>query len=200
MDSDVLKISELKQNAQSSKSDNINKSKFNFMNLFSGKYLKIIILVIVLFIIVILYFSVNNKSSFEKSSVKDSSNYQTTLEYCAELESKLEKVLSQINGAGQVKVMLTVDGSPEIKYASNTDTKTSSSSNGTTTTSSSTPIIVNGTDSSNPLILTETLPVVKGVVIVASGASQINIKLDILKAVSTLLDISTDKISVLKGI
>ena len=29
MDSDVLKISELKQNAQSSKSDNINKSKFN---------------------------------------------------------------------------------------------------------------------------------------------------------------------------
>ena len=50
------------------------------------------------------------------------------------------------------------------------------------------------------LILTENLPTVKGVIVVSSGANDIGIKLDILNAVSTLLDISTDKISVLKGI
>ena len=50
------------------------------------------------------------------------------------------------------------------------------------------------------MILTEVLPKVKGVIVVSSGANDISIKLDILNSVSTLLDISTDKINVLKGI
>ena len=109
-------------------------------------------------------------------------------------------VLSQIKGAGQVSVMLSVEGSPELIYAVDSDTKVSNNSNGSTTTSSSSPIIVQANGGSNPLILTENLPTVKGVIVVSSGANDIGIKLDILNAVSTLLDISTEKISVLKGI
>ena len=177
-----------------------NKSKlYNFLGLLSGKNLKIIILIIVLLVIVVLYFAVGNKSSIETDNKTYTSTYTSTLDYCAELESKLERVLSNIKGVGDVKVMVSVDGSPELKYASDTDTKTSSTSNGTTTTSSSSPIIISGGDGSNPLILTEELPKVKGVIVVASGASQIGIKLDILNAVSNLLDISTDKVSVLEG-
>ena len=126
------------------------------------------------------------------------STYMTTIEYCDILENKLEKVLSQINGAGNVKVMISVSGSPELVYASDIDEKTSSTTSGTTTTTSSSPIIVDGSYSA--LILTENLPEVKGVIVVSSGAKNVSVKLDILNAVSTLLDISNDKVSVLNGI
>ena len=76
----------------------------------------------------------------------------------------------------------------------------SSSTNGTTTTTSSNLIIVNGNKENSALILRENLPQVKGVIVVSSGADNIAIKLDMLKAVSSLLDLSTDRINILKGI
>jgi len=197
MDKDNIKIDELRNNISCNADKKFN---FNIMSLFNLKNIKVIVLIIVLLVILILYFVVGNKTNNEEVGVERGLQYKSTLEYCEELESKLESVLSQLKGAGDVKVMVSVDGSPELIYASDTDNKTSSTANGTTTTSSSSPIILSGSDGSNPLVLTEQLPKVKGVVIVATGASQIGIKLDILNAVSTLLDISTEKISVLQGI
>lgn len=195
MDKEVIQISNLDSNST------ISKKKFNILSLFTGKNLKIIILSIIVLIALIMFIGISdNTTSTKDSSLNEDRTYQTTLEYCKQIENKLETLLSQIDGAGQVKVMITVDGSPELVYASDTDTKTSSNSNGTTSTSSSSLIIVSGNGNSNALILTENLPAVKGVIIVSSGASNISIKLDILNAVSTLLDISTDQISVLKGI
>lgn len=201
MDDELLKISNLKNNFNKIdvKDDDNQKLRLGILKFFTGKNLKITILVILFLVIVILYFSVKTNSSSDDSTVSNSTYYTSTLEYCEEIELKLEKVLAQINGVGQVSVMVTVDGSPKYCLASNTDNKSSSTSNGTTTTTSSNPIILDGLNGSNPLILTEELPKVKGVIVVATGASMIDIKLDILNAVSTLLDISTDKISVLKG-
>ena len=79
-------------------------------------------------------------------------------------------------------------------------TPDSNNSSGSTTTSSSNLIIVENDGNEKPLVLTENLPNVKGVIVVSSGANDISVKLDILNAISTLLNISTDKISVLKGI
>lgn len=195
MDKEVIQISNNDSNSA------IAKKKFNILSLFTGKNLKIIILSIIVLIALIMYIGISDNSTTTKDNlINENRTYQTTLEYCEQIENKLETLLSQIDGAGQVKVMITVDGSPELVYASDTDTKTSSNSSGTTSTSSSSPIIVSGNGNSNALILTENLPAVKGVIVVSSGASNISIKLDILNAVSTLLDISTDKISVLKGI
>lgn len=182
-------------------SSTLKKKKLNILSLFTSKNIKIIVLSIIVLIALIMFIGISdNSSKTNDSSINKPENYQTTLEYCGQIEHKLETLLSQMDGAGHVKVMITVDGSPELVYASDTDTKTSSNSNGTTSTSSSSPIIVSGNGNSNALILTENLPAVKGVIVVSSGASNIGIKLDILNAVSTLLDISIDKISVLKGI
>jgi len=179
-------------------SDNKDFIKIKFLKLFSGKNLKIVILIIVALVCAICIMSrTDNNDTRKETSVVTSSGYTNTLEYCAKLENKLQNVLSNINGAGQVKVMITVDGSPELVYAKDTDEKISSNSSGTTTSSnSSSPIIVN----SNALILTENLPAVKGVIVVSSGANNVGVKLDILNAVATLLDISIDKVSVLKGV
>ena len=135
-----------------------------------------------------------------KTTMTSSIQYQTSLDYSKQLETKLESVLSQIKGAGNVKVMITLDGSPELVYAMDSNEKVSNNTGGSTTTSSSTPILVQTNGATSPLILTEVLPKVKGVIVVSSGANDISIKLDILNSVSTLLDISMDKINVLKGI
>lgn len=178
------------------------KSKFNLGKLLTGRNLKIVILIVVGIIAMMIVLSLNETKDKNISVSSDSVyDYKNTLEYCAEIENKLESVLSNIKGAGQVRVMVTVDGSPEIVYAKDEDEKTSSNSSGTTTSSSSaSPIIITVNGNSNALILTENLPKVKGVIVVSTGANDVGIKLDILNAVSMLLGISIDNVSVLKGI
>lgn len=178
-----------------------NKKSLRLFNLLSGKNLKIIVLVIIFIVALIVFLKLSGeKSSSKTSSASSNQVYLTSLEYSQALEQKLESVLSQVKGAGQVKVMISLDGSPELKYAMDSDTKVSNSTNGSTTsTSSESPILVGKNGSTSPLILTEILPKVKGVIVVSSGANDISIKLDILNSVSTLLGISTDKINVLKG-
>lgn len=177
------------------------KKSLRLFNLLSGKNLKIIVLVIIFIVALIVFLKLSGeKSSSRTSSASSNQVYLTSLEYSQALEQKLESVLSQVKGAGQVKVMISLDGSPELKYAMDSDTKVSNSTNGSTTsTSSESPILVGKNGSTSPLILTEILPKVKGVIVVSSGANDISIKLDILNSVSTLLGISTDKINVLKG-
>lgn len=198
MDKEIIKLENLiKEDTQKDKV----KRKFNFAKLFTGKNLKLVILIIIFLVAIILYLKMSKSSKTSSNSTSSNvSTYQTTLEYSKVLESKLEEVLSQIEGAGNVKVMITLDGSPELVYALDSNEKTSSTQNGSTTTSSSSPIILDNKSGSSPLILTEKLPKVKGVIVVSTGAKDIGIKLDILNSVSTLLDISTDKINVLKGI
>lgn len=174
--------------------------KFKFITLFSRKNIKIIVALILMLFIIILLFNLGDKSSTSASSTTSTSSYISTLEYCERLEKKLEAVISQIDGAGDVKVMVTVEGSPELIYVSDTDTKTSTTTNGTTNTTTSSPIIVGGSGNSSGLIKTEKLPNVKGVIVVSGGAGEIGTKLNILNAIATLLDISTDKITVLKGV
>lgn len=196
MDKEIIKI----ENLISDETKEKNKPKFNFAKLLSSKNIKILFLIIVLIIGMILFSKLNTTKTTSDVTSNESYVYQSTLEYSSIIESKLESVLSQIKGAGNVKVMVSLDGSPELIYAMDSDEKVSSTQNGTTTTSSSTPIIIDTKNSSSPLILTEKLPSVKGVIVVSTGANDIAIKLDILNSISTLLDISTDKINVLKGI
>lgn len=197
MDKEIIKIENLVQEENKSVKP---KTKINFMKLFSGKNLKIIILCIIFVVALILFLKMSGTKTTTKTTMTSSIQYQTSLDYSKQLETKLESVLSQIKGAGNVKVMMTLDGSPELVYAMDSNEKVSNNTGGSTTTSSSTPILVQTNGTTSPLILTEVLPKVKGVIVVSSGANDISIKLDILNSVSTLLDISTDKINVLKGI
>lgn len=198
MDKEIIKIENL---INDDTKDDKQKPKFNFVKLFSGKNLKIIVLVIICIIGIMLFLKMTStKSTSSKSTTVSSSSYKTTLEYSEILENKLENLLSQIKGAGNVKVMISLEGSPELVYAMDSNEKVSNNQNGSTTTSASSPILIENKGSSSPLILTEKLPKVKGVIVVSTGASDISIKLDILNSVSTLLDVSIDKINVLKGI
>ena len=174
--------------------------KFKILSLFTKKHIKILMILLIMLVAMILYLGVNDNKNVVVGGNTSDDGYLSTLEYCERLEEKLEGIISQIDGAGNVKVMVSVSGSPEIIYVSDTDNKTSTTTNGSTTTTTSSPIIIGSGSNSSGIIKTETLPDVKGVIVVSSGANQVGIKLDILKAVSTLLDISTEKITILKGV
>lgn len=177
------------------------KKKFPFIEkLKSIKHIEVIIIVIFVAILLIIYFS-TFKSSSSQTTTK-TSNY-TTEEYANYLEEKLSTVLCHIKDAGKVNVMITLECGIEYIYATNTEETTTSSTTGQTTTTkiekNQDVIMVSVSGKSSPIVLKENLPKVNGVIVVASGAKDIGVRLELQKAVKALLEISEDKIEILIG-
>ena len=139
-----------------------------FSKLLNKRNLKVILLILVGILFIVLLFGFDNKKNKEdKYTVSATSNgYISTIDYCKLIEDKLIEVLSAVDGAGQVNVMITVDGSPELVYANEKDQASSTNSSGSVTASTySSPIIINANGTSTALVMTEILPAVKGVIV-----------------------------------
>lgn len=119
-----------------------------------------------------------------------------------DLEAKLKQILSSINGAGDVDVMITYTSSEEIvpAYNSNTTTETTKeqdSSGGERTTTSSTENKTMITSNSNdPVILKTSEAEIKGVIVVSSGANDPQVKELLYDAVKTSLQISGHQVEI----
>ncbi len=156
----------------------------------------IITIIFVLILLIILFGDINLfKTKSSSSTVQSSVTYTSSSEYATEIEDKLKNLISKIKGTGNVEVMVTLDSSASVVLASNDETKTN---NGTTTVSVS-PIILEQNGESYPLIVGEVLPKIKGVVVVSSGASNTSVRLNILNAVQTLLNLNDSQINILVG-
>ena len=110
-------------------------------------------------------------------------------------EQRLENLLCQIEGAGDVKVMLTMAAGEETIYQSD-----SQLSGGTDSSSTEydTVIITDSERAQAGLIRQVNPPVYKGAVVVCEGASKATVRFSIVEAVSKVTGLSTDRISVLK--
>lgn len=197
----VTSVSEQSISTVQNKSSGKSTLKKSLPRMFGANKLKTLVPILVLGICALLILKslpTSTKVSSASSS-EDGVSYTSSLEYIAILEDKLNKVLSGINGAGKTQVMITIDSSSILTIAKNEETKTVSSSGGSTTTTTSEPIYVTANGKSNPLIIGETLPEIKGVIVVSSGASDVRVKMDIINAVRTALGISSDIIEVFVG-
>jgi stage III sporulation protein AG len=125
---------------------------------------------------------------FSKNSIKENIS---TGEYVSLLESRLENALKQVDGAGRVNVAISVAGGNKTVIATDVTTI----KNGTEVQITETPILVGG----KVVVLNELYPEIVGVVIVASGADNLPVRLDLLNATTTLLSIGDDKVQILKG-
>ena len=154
----------------------------------------IITIIFILILLAILFgdfsFGISKKTSV---ATETSSTYVSSAQYALDMESKLKNLVSKIKGAGNVEVMVTLEKSAGVVLASNDQTTTNSG----TTTVSVTPIMLEQNGQSSPVIIGETLPEIQGVVIVSSGASNTTVRLNILSAVQTLLDLSESQIQIL---
>lgn len=103
----------------------------------------------------------------------------------------LEEFLSQIQGAGKVKVLLSYAKGEQTIYQSDSDISENSSRFDTV-------IIMDGQRGETGLIQQINPPTYLGAVVVCQGADRAEVRLAIVEAVSTYTGLGTDKISVLK--
>ncbi|NLE23760.1 MAG: hypothetical protein GX625_00220 [Clostridiaceae bacterium] len=117
----------------------------------------------------------------------------------ADIERRLSELLSRVEGAGQVSVMVYADtGSEQVPaYNDVQDTRNDERADGKSMEISETrQLALAGTD--EPVILKVIIPQIKGVVVVAEGADDILIKAQLNNAVCTLLGIPEHRVQILK--
>lgn len=133
----------------------------------------------------------------------DAKTSQNTYE--KDIEDRLTYILSKVEGAGSVSVMVTTTKgsqlvvSESIEESINTIDE-SDQNNGTRqteqlTTKKSAQILG---QNEQPLVLTEIVPEISGVLVVCDGANNIVVKDSIVRSVSTLLSIPSYKVEVLQ--
>ena len=172
--------------------------KFKNTGVKLGKKSQFLLAGILALVMLIIFFNgikSGNKGEQEKEEKEIASNV-SFCGYDQELEDRLERILSSIDGLGEVKAFVMTEASVETIYAGNEEMK-DSGANGS---SSSVEIVFGKNGStSTPITKVEIYPQITGVLIVAEGAKDEKLRLLVINAVSVALDIENSKIEVLAG-
>ena len=120
------------------------------------------------------------------------------------LESRLEDILSTVRGAGKVRVLVTYATAGERVAAtvSTLDESVSETSGGTTATRSEQsremrqPATISTEGGQSPIILVEREPEIQGVIVVAEGAADPAVRLNLQRAVQAVTGVSLSCIEV----
>ena len=151
-------------------SDKSRPSKFKWMDkLRNIKHIEIYITIIFVIILILIFFSsTGNKQTTSSNRASSTKTSQTTItSYIEDMETKLEQILSNVQGASNVKVMITLD-------------------------------MTDATIKDN-IVQTQSFPEVKGLVVVAKGVDNTMVRMNILKAVQAVIDITSGRIEILSS-
>nr|WP_317356527.1 hypothetical protein [uncultured Tyzzerella sp.] len=146
----------------------------------------------------------SNKNEPNNIDYKGQSINANNNTYETQLESRLKMILSQVEGVGDVDVMITLENGKEIvtkddslrensktnEEALNGDKREIFSDKEQYST-----VKINGDE---PLVLKEINPKISGVLIVAQGGGNVEIKNMLIKATNSLLGVELHKIEVLE--
>ena len=192
-----------------------NWKKFSFKNLKKDQLLILLLAGILLMVIAV----PAGKTKEHASSASDGNTGKTVRgtsdgtdeeAYTTYLEDRLSRILSQIEGAGEVKVMITLKSSAEKVLDKDTEsdqeTVTEEDSQGGTRQSSKASKKENtvyASDSTtqgsgSPYVSKELSPEIEGVVVIADGGGNAVVKENISSAVQALFDIEPHKIRIMK--
>ena len=151
----------------------------------------------------LIFISDGNTSEDQEKVYK---NNISSKEYIKELESNLEAILSSVEGAGELKLMITLESGEETVYAWQEKTKQDEESLNKDNTQQisqnntyeNQPVIIEYGQNKQALVKKILQPVIKGVVVVCQGADNVSVVSDITDAVSVALDIPTNRVCVIK--
>lgn len=129
-----------------------------------------------------------------KTAYDSSESCGTTFEI-AELEKRMEKILSQIEGTGNLSLLLTLKGDSENIYAMNTEYR---EDEGESEERLEIVTVSTGSGIQKPLIISRNYPPFQGALVVCDGGDDPTIKLLVTKAVAVLTGLGTDRITVCK--
>ncbi len=167
------------------------------------KNIRLLVIIICASVFVLAFSGNKNKDVPDTKILKDNSIVLNSSEYTRQIESDLESVLSAVKGVGKVKVRVSVseygekvlatDGKKEINRESENDKNTNK------TTEEHTALIYGSGTSEQPFVIKEKLPIPSGVLVVAEGGGNEEVKLEVYEAVKALYGISGHRIKVAQG-
>ncbi|WP_078552921.1 stage III sporulation protein AG [Bacillus alkalicellulosilyticus] len=137
---------------------------------------------------------------------KDSSEPSTMKEYEVRYENQLKEVLDQIIGVSEVSIMINLATTESKVYERNTSTKEQMTNetdreggkrNVEDTSRDEQVVIVRNGDREEPLLVKEEKPAIRGVLVVAKGVENAQVKSWVVEAVSRVLDVPSHRVSVL---
>ena len=184
----------------------------DFMQKIKEKKLKrsdwlISVLAGILILIIALPTDTKEKKQAEKSKENISKENNTMEASKDEIERKLEDILEKIDGAGDVKVMITYQDSgtqvvEKDKNTSENSLEESDSTGGVRSTKEQQlqeSTVYEDADAGNtPFVSKELLPKVEGILIVASGGDNQKVKQNISEAVLALFQVEAHRIKIVK--
>ena len=184
----------------------------DFMQKIKEKKLKrsdwlILVLAGILILIIALHTDTKEKKQAEKSKENISKENNTMEASKDEIERKLEDILEKIDGAGDVKVMITYQDSgtqvvEKDKNTSENSLEESDSTGGVRSTKEQQlqeSTVYEEADAGNtPFVSKELLPKVEGILIVASGGDNQKVKQNISEAVLALFQVEAHRIKIVK--
>lgn len=149
---------------------------------------KYFILVIVLGICLMLIPSQKQASGSKPNSTE-------IAEESVSLDTILSECLSKVEGAGRVQVILTVAAGEEILYQTDRDERTTADS----ADSKVDTVIITNSNHDQQGLVRQVIPArYQGAIILCQGADRASVRLALTQAVSVALNLSTDRITVLK--
>lgn len=158
--------------------------KEEILKIFKNKHNR---LICIIFIIGVVLMVVAGGHKKETPAVKTDNDISAASE-----EKRLAGILSEIDGAGRVSVMITYYSSTEKNIAY--ETKTASREDKSEESEDKKAVMTDGA----PMVVKEVYPKVKGVIVTAQGAGNATVRSAISEAVAAALDVPAHRICIYK--
>lgn len=162
------------------------------------KKLNTILIILIIGAIAFLAFSGFGGDEEEKTETVEDTSFDLS-RYKQSLKEEAESALSQIKGAGEVKVVLSFDSTGKTVVAKNSQSKTQKNSgdDDRQTTEITDNVVVYGQgQSERPYVTEEIMPLPSGVLVIAGGADSEEVRYELYEAVKALYGISSHRIKV----
>ena len=148
---------------------------------------------------VILIFSEMTASETVTQEVTSTTLSYSTDSYISDLENRLESMISAIDGAGETKVMITLESGSEEIYLHNYNYGENNDKSGRNSLEREDEYVIVDDDSGEKGIVVRVAePKIRGVAVVCKGADSETVRNRIVETVTALLDISSTRVSVAK--
>lgn len=114
-------------------------------------------------------------------------------------EGRLTEILSQVQGAGNVKVMLTQDQGSQVIYQQDRELDTDQDETGKTRRERTQTVILSRGSSSQEAVVSQVVgPKFRGALVVCGGGDDPGVRLAVVQAVCSVTGLGADQVTVLK--
>lgn len=135
------------------------------------------------------------KEETEIGEITENQEIYSSQSYEKELEEKLEKTLSMVDGVGKIKVMVTTGEGYENALKNDSKTERYEENGSSKAIDEEKTVLSNDGE---PIILKEIKPKIEGIIVVAEGGDNVLVKSSLINAIKALLGIEIHKIEILK--